>query len=46
MSLAVNGRIGRRVACLLNDGGTMMESFDLEGDGEDVEIDEDAEVEV
>ena len=48
MSVAVNGRVGRRVACLLNEGGTMMEAFDLEGDGDDIEGEEaeDADVEV
>lgn len=38
MSLAVNGRVNRRVACVLDASGTRMESFDLEGDGEDMEI--------
>ena len=34
VSLAVNGRAGRRVACLLNSKGTTMEVLDLEGEGE------------
>lgn len=38
VSLAVNGRVNRRVACVLDASGTRMESFDLEGDGEDMEI--------
>ncbi|PPQ64387.1 hypothetical protein CVT26_002094 [Gymnopilus dilepis] len=38
VSLAVNGRVGRRVACVLDSGGTTLESFDLEGDGEETEI--------
>jgi len=32
VSLAVNGRVGRRVACVLDNKGTMLETFDLEGD--------------
>jgi len=43
VSLAVNGRVGRRVACLLDNTGTAMETLDLEGDGEDVEGEDDAE---
>jgi anaphase-promoting complex subunit 4 len=38
VSLALNGRVGRRVACVLDSRGTTMESFDLE-EGEDVEED-------
>jgi len=41
--LAVNGRIGRRVACVLDEKGTTVETFDLEGDAEDMEITEDEE---
>ncbi|KDR85006.1 hypothetical protein GALMADRAFT_233556 [Galerina marginata CBS 339.88] len=37
VSLALNGRINRRVACVLDSTGTTLESFDLEGDGEDME---------
>ncbi|KAF9069043.1 anaphase-promoting complex, cyclosome, subunit 4-domain-containing protein [Rhodocollybia butyracea] len=32
VSLAVNGRVGRRVACVLDNKGTTLETFDLEGD--------------
>lgn len=39
VSIAVNGRSGRRVACVLDDKGLTMESFDLEGDGDDGESD-------
>ncbi|KAF5390354.1 hypothetical protein D9757_002903 [Collybiopsis confluens] len=39
VSLAVNGRVGRRVACVLDNEGMYLETFDLEGDeGEDGEI--------
>ncbi|KAJ3970282.1 anaphase-promoting complex, cyclosome, subunit 4-domain-containing protein [Lentinula raphanica] len=44
VSLAVNGRVGRRVACVLDNEGTTLETFDLEGDeGEegDTTLDED-----
>lgn len=41
--LAVNGRTGRRVACVLDGRGTSVETFDLEGEGEDMEITEDEE---
>ncbi|KAJ4486184.1 anaphase-promoting complex, cyclosome, subunit 4-domain-containing protein [Lentinula aciculospora] len=34
VSLAVNGRVGRRVACVLDSKGTTLETFDLEGDEE------------
>ena len=37
ISLALNGRAGRRVACVLDGAGTSLESFDLEGEGDDVE---------
>ena len=37
ISLALNGRVGRRVACVLDGTGTSLESFDLEGEGDDVE---------
>ncbi|KAF9044704.1 hypothetical protein BDZ89DRAFT_1155514 [Hymenopellis radicata] len=32
VNLVVNGRAGRRVACVLDEKGTAMESLDLEGD--------------
>ncbi|KAJ7706158.1 anaphase-promoting complex, cyclosome, subunit 4-domain-containing protein [Mycena rosella] len=34
VSLALNGRAGRRVACVLDGQGTNMETLDLEGDAE------------
>ena len=37
LSLAVNGRAGRRVACVLDGEGTGLEMFDMEGDDEDGE---------
>jgi anaphase-promoting complex subunit 4 len=45
ISLAVNGRIGRRVACLLGGNGTSLEAIDLEGeeDGEAQEGDPEVE---
>lgn len=43
VSLAVNGRTGRRVACVLDGTGTTVETFDLEGEAEDMEIAEDEE---
>jgi hypothetical protein len=43
VNVALNGRVGRRVACLLDKKGTLLECFDMEGDGEDGE--EDPEVE-
>lgn len=39
VSCALNGRLGRKVACLLDDKGITMESIDLENDGDDVESD-------
>ena len=38
ISLALNGRKGRRVGCVVDGTGTMLESIDLEGDGEDMEV--------
>jgi anaphase-promoting complex subunit 4 len=38
ISLALNGRKGRRVGCVLDGTGTMLECIDLEGDGEDMEV--------
>ena len=32
--MGLNGRIGRRVVCLVNDKGTTLECLDLEGDGD------------
>lgn len=42
--MAVNGRIGRRIACVLDSSGTVMESFDLEGEVEDMEVADDGRV--
>ncbi|KAJ7591382.1 anaphase-promoting complex, cyclosome, subunit 4-domain-containing protein [Mycena floridula] len=39
VSLAVNGRAGRRVACVLDDKGLTLETFDIEGDGDVAEGD-------
>ncbi|KAF8872130.1 anaphase-promoting complex, cyclosome, subunit 4-domain-containing protein [Gymnopilus junonius] len=41
VSLALNGRVGRRVACVLDSAGITLESFDLEGDGEETEVADD-----
>ncbi|KAF9481412.1 hypothetical protein BDN70DRAFT_876389 [Pholiota conissans] len=38
VSLGLNGRAGRRVGCVLDCFGTELETFDLEGDGEDMEV--------
>lgn len=35
VSLAVNGRAGRRVVCVLDGDGTTMEVLDIEGDADD-----------
>ncbi|KAI0793487.1 anaphase-promoting complex, cyclosome, subunit 4-domain-containing protein [Abortiporus biennis] len=38
--LAVNGRVGRRVACVLDEGGETLEILDMEGEiGEEEEMD-------
>lgn len=37
VSVALNGRVGRRVACVLDGQGTNMETVDLEGDAEEGE---------
>ena len=37
ISVALNGRKGRRVGCVLDGTGTMLECIDVEGDGEDME---------
>ncbi|KAF9466261.1 anaphase-promoting complex, cyclosome, subunit 4-domain-containing protein [Collybia nuda] len=41
LSFALNGRAGRRVACILDSKGTTVESFDME-EGEDAEEDSEA----
>ena len=38
VSIALNGRKGRRVGCVLDGTGTIVECIDLEGDGEDMEV--------
>lgn len=43
-SMALNGRVGRRVACVLDSTGTSMESFDLEGEVEDMEVVDDGRI--
>lgn len=35
MTLAVNGRVGRRVACVLDDAGLGLEVLDMEGEEEE-----------
>ena len=37
VSVCVNGRAGRRVACVLDGEGMELEMFDMEGDEEDEE---------
>ncbi|KAH7911187.1 anaphase-promoting complex, cyclosome, subunit 4-domain-containing protein [Hygrophoropsis aurantiaca] len=44
VSLAMNGRIGRRVVCILDGSGGTMEILDMEGD-EEMEGDDEAEME-
>jgi len=41
--LAVNGRVGRRVVCVLDGDGTTMEILDMEGD-EDMEAENESEM--
>ena len=43
LSLAVNGRTGRRVACVLDNKGSTMEILDMEGSSEEMEADENVE---
>ncbi|KAH7930991.1 hypothetical protein BV22DRAFT_1027754 [Leucogyrophana mollusca] len=44
VSLAMNGRIGRRVVCVLDGSGATMEILDIEGD-EEMEAEDEAEME-
>ena len=37
VSVAVNGRVGRRVACVLDGKGTVLETIDMEGGGDEVD---------
>ena len=41
VSLALNGRIGRRVACVLDGKDGVLEILDIEGETDDEEWDED-----
>lgn len=43
ISLALNGRIGRRVACVLDRKEAVLEVLDIEGEAEDELWDEDGE---
>ena len=43
VALAVNGRKGRRVACVLGEDGTALQVFDMEGEEEDDDEEVDAE---
>ena len=40
MTLAVNGRTGRRVACVLDRAGSSLEVVDIEGEEEETEVEE------
>lgn len=40
MALAVNGRTGRRVACVLDVAGGGLEIVDIEGEEEETEVEE------
>ncbi|TFK57285.1 hypothetical protein OE88DRAFT_1744863 [Heliocybe sulcata] len=40
VSLAVNGRVGRRVACVLEDSGLIAEVMDMEGDPQEPDVSE------
>jgi anaphase-promoting complex subunit 4 len=45
VTLAVNGRTGRRIACVLDNKGSTMEILDLEGNSEEMEPYENADSE-
>jgi anaphase-promoting complex subunit 4 len=45
VTLAVNGRVGRRVACVLDAAGLALEVLDMEGEEEGGEEEEGAEAE-
>jgi anaphase-promoting complex subunit 4 len=45
VSLAVNGRTGRRVACVLDNKGSTMEILDMEGTSEEMEAEDNVELE-
>jgi anaphase-promoting complex subunit 4 len=40
VTLAVNGRVGRRTACVLDERGLKLETFDLES-GDEMDVEED-----
>ncbi|KAI1797865.1 anaphase-promoting complex, cyclosome, subunit 4-domain-containing protein [Ganoderma leucocontextum] len=46
VTLAVNGRTGRRVSCVLDEAGLSLEVLDMEGEEEDLELEEAEEDEV
>ncbi|KAG5652103.1 hypothetical protein H0H81_006323, partial [Sphagnurus paluster] len=46
VAIALNGRQGRRVACVLDNKGTTLESFDLEGEADEMESEADGDVSV
>lgn len=37
VSLAVNGRVGRRMACVLDSTGLTVEVMDMEGEAEEID---------
>ncbi|KAI0361641.1 hypothetical protein OH77DRAFT_1417907 [Trametes cingulata] len=45
VTLAVNGRAGRRVSCVLDAAGVTVEVLDMEGEDEELEVEEEAEEE-
>lgn len=46
VTLAVNGRTGRRVSCVLDSAGMNLEVLDMEGEEEELELEEAEEDEV
>ena len=45
VTLAVNGRTGRRVACVRDEAGLRLEVLDMEGEEEEVDLEEAGEAE-
>ena len=43
MTLSVNGRVGRRVSCVLDDAGLTLEIIDMEGGDDDEDEEEEGE---
>lgn len=43
VTLAVNGRAGRRVSCVLDGTGVAVEVLDMEGEDEELELEEEEE---